>query len=114
MKVNYLGPAGLVANPALEGLFIGELTPSCYLVEVAEEAGVSGPLIEGDVLVVDEARVAQHADLVVVEIEQEYRLFRSHRIGGGYRLLPACGGSGMPARNKQCRGVVVQCQRLSA
>lgn len=107
MKVCYLGPAGLVAHPALEGFSVGELTPNCYLVEVSAEAGVEGSLIEGDLLLVDESRPVQHADLVVVEIEEEYRLFRSHRIGRSCRLIPASGGSGHFAKTQTCRGVVV-------
>lgn len=38
--------------------------------------------MEGDVLVVDEARSLGHADLVVAEVEGEYRLFKYHHTGG--------------------------------
>lgn len=58
-------------------------------------------------LVVDKARLVQHADLMVAEIEDEYRLFRSHRIGGRFRLLPASGVRGHFAKQQVCRGVVV-------
>lgn len=110
MRVNYLGPACMdIEHPALEGLDAVALSPSCYLVEVSEEAGVDGPLIEGDVLVVDEARRAQHADLVVVEMEGEQRLYRSHRIGGGLRLLPTVGPRvSIVAGPTNLRGVVVR------
>lgn len=40
MKLNYMGPTVLVAQPALEDLSVGELMPKCYLVEVSDEAGV--------------------------------------------------------------------------
>ncbi|SDG27349.1 hypothetical protein SAMN05216571_10814 [Onishia taeanensis] len=108
MRVNYLGPALLgLDHPALENLDAWRLPPSCYLVEVSEEAGVDGEIIEGDVLVVDEARPVQHGDLVVVVIDEAYQLFQGHRIGGAVRLLPASGGQGMTARTDHCRGVVV-------
>ncbi|GHE20132.1 hypothetical protein [Halomonas urumqiensis] len=109
MRVNYLGPlCGGISHPALEGYDLTYFTPSCYLVEVSDEAGVEGPVIEGDVLVVDESRVAQHADLVVVEREG-LRLFNSHRIGGQIRLIPPMDRSGsFPARQSDIRGVVVR------
>lgn len=115
MKVTYIGPlcAG-VEHPALAGIDLKQLSPSCYLVEVSDEAGVNGPIIEGDVLVVDEARPVEHADLVVVETGEGLSLYRSHRIGGGYRLMPAGGGQGHFARAQECRGVVVQALRMEA
>ncbi len=69
MRVNYLGPAipGLT-NPCVSTLGIKEISPQCYLVEVSDEAGVNGEIIEGDVLVVDESRPVQHDDLTVVDI----------------------------------------------
>ncbi|MCE8002550.1 hypothetical protein [Billgrantia ethanolica] len=114
MKVNYLGPCQLAEHPAFDGLEPQRLPASCYLVEVSDEAGGDGGIIEGDVLVVDEARPVEHADLVVVEIESQFRLFRSHRIGGGHRLMPACGGRGHFAKAKDCRGVVIQHLRQQA
>ncbi len=59
--------------------------------EVSEDAGVGGPLVEGDLLVVDEQKPVQHDDLVVIELDGEQRLFRSHRIGGRMRLIPTAG-----------------------
>lgn len=114
MRVNYLGPLQGMQHPALSGRDVSDHPPSCYLVEVSDEAGVDGPVIEGDVLVVDESRPVEHAGLVVVEIESQYRLYRSHRIGGSYRLMPACGGQGHFARVHDCRGVVVQHLRQQA
>ncbi|MGJ7459337.1 hypothetical protein [Halomonas sp. RA08-2] len=112
MKVNYLGPVGLVDHPALAMTAAEFLPASCFLVEVSDEAGVEGPVIEGDLLVVDELRPVQHSDLVVVEVENQYRLFKSHRIGGRYRLLPASGGRGHFAQYMSCRGVVTHHLRM--
>lgn len=111
MRVNYLGPCQLAEHLALAGIDSDQLPSSCYLVEVSDEAGVDGPIIEGDVLVVDEARPVEHADLVVVDLDGEQRLFRSHRIGGSYRLMPAGGGQGHFASAQSCRGVVVKALR---
>ncbi|MDI5893065.1 LexA family protein [Halomonas rhizosphaerae] len=116
MRVNYLGPlcAG-ISHPALEGYDLKRFKPTCYLVEVSEEAGVVGPLMEGDLLVVDEQKPAQHADLVVVEVEGEQRLFNSHRIGGRVRLIPTAGPrESLWARQSDLRGVVVSQARRYA
>jgi SOS-response transcriptional repressor LexA len=108
MRVNYLGPACLgIDHPALEGYDLSGFKPTCYLMEVSEDAGVGGPLMEGDLLVVDEQKPAQHADLVV-ELDGEQRLFSSHRIGGRMRLMPTAGPSeSIWARQSDLRGVVV-------
>lgn len=37
--------------------------------------------MEGDVLVVNEARAYGHAGLVVAEVEGEYRLLKTQRVG---------------------------------
>lgn len=113
MQVRYLGPlvAG-VGYPVPLGCELTQFAPSCYLVEVSDEAGVDGPVIEGDCLVVDESRPVQHGDLVVAEIDREYRLFISHRIGGRFRLLPAGGGQGHFAHRSMVRGVVVHRERV--
>ncbi|RCV89709.1 S24 family peptidase [Billgrantia montanilacus] len=108
MRVNYLGPLIAGMHPAMEGLNLKQFRASCYLVEVSDEAGVNGPIMEGDLLVVDEARKVGHADLVVAELEGEQRLFRTHRIGGAYRLLPTAGPrQSVIARVSDLRGVVV-------
>lgn len=109
MQLNYLGPliAG-IDHPALRGYDMKQFSPSCYVVEVGEEAGVDGPLIEGDVLVVDEGRVAQHNDLVVAEVEEGQRLFQAFRIGSSLMLVPPRDRSGsFRARQELLRGVVV-------
>ncbi|SDK78115.1 hypothetical protein SAMN05661010_00060 [Modicisalibacter muralis] len=109
MVVNYLGPlvAG-IDHPALRGYDVNQFAPSCYLVEIGEEAGVDGPLIEGDVLVVDEARTAQHDDLVIVDCDEEQRLYQAFRLGGSLLLIPPRDRSGsIRARQNMLRGVVV-------
>ncbi|WP_416139056.1 hypothetical protein ACM26W_01200 [Halomonas sp. HK25] len=116
MKLHYIGPlcAG-VSHPALAMLDPDCLPASCYLVEVSDEAGVEGPLIEGDVLVVDEARPIQHGNLVVMAVEGQCRLFNSHRIGGGFLLLPTVGPrESIVAREEDCAGVVVRQVRMQA
>lgn len=117
MKLNYIGPLCVgPEHPAVSHLMesAAKLPPSCYLVEVSAEAGVDGPVIEGDVLVVDEARPVQHADLVVVQAGHALRLCRSHRIGGQFRLLPTAGPrDGFFARQQDCRGVVVRKVRMA-
>ncbi|MDN3526029.1 hypothetical protein QWY79_12215 [Halomonas sabkhae] len=57
MRLTYLGPA-MPGHDHLahQGLDARRLPPSCYLVEVCAGAGVEGEVIEGDVLVIDEAR----------------------------------------------------------
>ncbi|MEO1852727.1 hypothetical protein [Chromohalobacter sp.] len=109
MRVHYVGPlvAGL-DHPAMRGYDASQFPPSCYLVEIGDEGGIEGPLIEGDVLVVDEQRPVGHADLVVVDLEGEQRLFKSHRIGGRLRLMPTVGPKeSLWARRSDLRGVVV-------
>ncbi|SHE99926.1 hypothetical protein SAMN02745148_01559 [Modicisalibacter ilicicola DSM 19980] len=116
MRVNYVGPlvAGL-GHPALEGYDTTCFGTSCYLVEVSEEAGVDGPLIEGDVLVVDEGRVPQHNDLAVAVVEGEQRLFNTVRIGNSLLLVPPLDKSGaVPARWSDLRGVVIRQARRYA
>lgn len=109
MRVNYVGPLVLgIKHPALAGYDLTQFTPTCYLVEVSEDAGVEGPLVEGDLLVVDEAKIVQHADLVIVERDQEFSLYSSMRIGGRMRLIPPFGPDGsFFAKPDEVRGVVV-------
>lgn len=92
MRVNYVGPlAGGVKHPALKGYDLSRFAPTCYLVEVSEEAGVDGPLIEGDLLVVDEKAIAQHGDMVILERRGGHVLYNTHRMGGRLRLIPPFG-----------------------
>ncbi|WP_447928375.1 hypothetical protein [Vreelandella sp. EE27] len=109
MRVNYLGPAVVgVEHPAVAEMDRRKFSPSCFLVEVGEDAADNGHWMEGDVLVVDEARSYGHADLVVAEVGGEYRLFKTHRVGERCRLLPAAGGEGCFINAEQFRGVVVR------
>lgn len=115
MRLTYIGPV-LPGHdhPALEELDARRLPPSCYLVEVGEDAGVDGEIIEGDVLAIDEARPVQHGDLVVVQGEESLRLCRSHRISGRFRLMRTSGPKeSFFARQSECRGVVVHKARES-
>ncbi len=68
-----------IDHPALAGYDPTRFKPACYLGEVIKDAGVGGPLMEDDLLVVDEQKLAQHDDLVIVEVEGEQRLFSSYR-----------------------------------
>ncbi|WP_227369851.1 LexA family protein [Halomonas sp. M20] len=116
MRVNYVGPICVGAqHPALEGYDAARFGSSCYLVEVSEEAGINGPLIEGDVLIVDEGRVPQHNDLTVAMVEGEPRLFNTVRIGNSLLLVPPLDKSGsVPARWSDLRGVVIRQARRYA
>ena len=115
MQLNYIGPLCVgPEHPIVHDIDAERFPPSCFLVEVRAGTGVEGQIIEGDVLVVDEARPVQHADLVVVETGEGLGLFKSHRIGGRYRLMPAGGGQGQPADPQACRGVVVRQARMYA
>lgn len=107
--MNHLGPAVMGA----ERLAVAEMDkrrfpPSCFLVEISDEAHPGGLWMQGDVLVVDEACSFGHADLVVAEVEREYSLFKFHRVGSRCRLLPANGGEGGFITPKQYKGVVVR------
>lgn len=118
MRVNYLGPLIKrrgASHPALRGYDVSYFPPSCFLVEVGDEAGIEGPIIEGDVLVVDEQRLAQHADLVLMESQGETRLYHSHRIGGRLRVMQTVGPhESFWASEADLRGVVVHQARRMA
>lgn len=118
MRVKYIGPlAEGMGHPALEGYDLSRFAPSCYLVEVSEEAGVDGSLvIEGDVLVVDEARMARSEDLVIVGRVGQQRLYRTRLIftfirGRQMQLVELIGGSPCLARLDEVRGVVISQMR---
>lgn len=112
MLVKYLGPLHLKPDhPALYGCDLSQFSNSCYAVCVGEEAGVSGPLIEGDVLIVDEGRVPGHGDLVLAEVEAERRLFHYWRPGPRTLLRPVVGGGSLYAHTGNMKGVVVSLLR---
>lgn len=110
MRLTYIGPVlPSHDHPVIEELDARWLPPSFYLVEVGEDAGVDGEIIEGDVPVIDEARPVQHGGLVVVQSEDCLRLCRSHRVGGRFRLMRTSGPKeSFFARQPDCRGVVVR------
>lgn len=114
MKVNYLGPCLLTDHPALAGMDSRHFPRSCFLVEVSEEGLPGGEMLEGDVLVIDEARTPAHDDRVVAEVEETYQLFRAHRVGSCLRLLPMGGGQGCFIDPEQFKGVVVEKARIAA
>ncbi|WP_193092176.1 LexA family transcriptional regulator [Halomonas colorata] len=96
MRLTYLGPLSIgIDHPALAGIDCEGYSPNCFAVEVGEEAGVSGAVIEGDVLVVNEARGLGHDDYAVVEMDDALHLYRAHRVGTRFRLLPVNGGQGL-------------------
>lgn len=108
MRLTYLGPLSIsIDHPALAGIDCDGYSPNCFAVEVGEEAGVSGAVIEGDVLVVNEARGLGHDDYAVVEMDDALHLYRAHRVGTRFRLLPVNGGQGLMATARMVRGVVV-------
>lgn len=108
MRLNYLGPLALgVDHPALVGVDGAAYGPGCFAVEVGCGGCLEGEVIEGDVLVVDEARRLAHDDLVVVEVEQTLRVFKTFRVGPRFRLLPLQGGEGVMATARMVRGVVI-------
>lgn len=64
MWVYYLGPCLLVENPALAVLPTQHFAPCCFLVGVSEEGQSGGEMVEGDVLVVEKARISSCTALV--------------------------------------------------
>lgn len=106
MKVNYLGPLALgVDHLAPVGVDYGL---SCFAVEVGCDACLQGDVIEGDVLVVDEAQRLCHDDLTVVEVDDALCPYKTFRVGPRFRLLPLNGGTGLMATAQMVRGVVVK------
>ncbi len=78
MQVQYLGPLMMgLGHPALTGYDLGSFPPSCFAVELKKGAGFNGPLIEGDVLIADEDRLATNDDLAIAKVEGEHLLARN-------------------------------------
>lgn len=75
--------------------------------ELREGAGFEGPLIEGDVLIVDESRMVSNEDLAIAKLEGEHLLARVWRIGGRVRLVPLRGRESLFAREDMLLGVVI-------
>lgn len=111
MNVNYIGPVGMDArHPATRGCDFSGFPDSCYLVEVSDTAGVKGPIIEGDVLVVDEQRYPHHDDFIIVSIGHHSRLHRTVRMGDRMLAIPMLGPRNtFPVTQEIFRGVVI-CQ----
>ncbi|WP_110687003.1 hypothetical protein [Salinicola aestuarinus] len=108
MQVQYLGPLMLgLGHPALTGYDLKSFSPSCFAVEIGEQAGLDGPLIEGDVLIADEDRMAGNDDLVIAKLPGEHLVARTWRIGGRVRLIPLHGRESVFARDDMLLGVVV-------
>lgn len=108
MQVQYLGPLMMgLGHPALAGYDLKSFPPSCFAVELREGAGLDGPLIEGDVLIADEGRMANNDDLAIAKVEGEHLLARVWRIGGRVRLIPLSGRESLFAREEMLLGVVV-------
>lgn len=103
-----------VEHPAVAELDSRKFLSSCFLVEISEDAHPCGPWMEGDMLVVDEARSFGSADLVVAEVEGESRLFKAHRVGSRCRSLTSDGGQGYFVNTQQFNGVVVRQTRCWA
>ncbi|SPJ33446.1 LexA family protein [Kushneria phyllosphaerae] len=115
MHVNYLGPLCFQPeHPSLRGYDLSHFPNSCYAVCVGEDAGVNGPLIEGDILIVDESRVPGHGDLVLAEVESGQRLFHYWRPGYRTLLRPLKEGRSWEAKADRLRGVVVSLLRQYA
>ena len=111
MNVNYIGPVGMdVRHPATCGCDFSGFPDSCYLVEVSDTAGVKGPIIEGDVLVVDEHRYPHHDDFIIVNSGCHSRLHRTVRMGDRMLAIPMLGPRNtFPITQEIFRGVVI-CQ----
>ncbi|OHV11182.1 hypothetical protein BH688_07605 [Kushneria phosphatilytica] len=84
--VKYLCP--LLGIPEFEKLSMPQSSPSCFAVYLHESAGIKGPIIEGDILVVNESLTPGHGDLVVAEVEGFQQLYRLWRPSARWRLLP--------------------------
>ncbi|MGJ8514606.1 hypothetical protein R84981_001200 [Carnimonas sp. R-84981] len=109
MRVRYLGPMLLgIDHPALAGLSPDHFSPNAFAVEVREDAGCDGPIIEGDVLIAEERGSVLHDDLVIVEQDDEYHLMRAFRLNNRVRLLSLSGSEGCWARSGEVKGVITR------
>lgn len=111
MDVNYIGPIGMDAHhPATRGCDFSGFPGSCYLVEVSAEAGIAGPIIEGDLLIVDEQRSPHHDDLIIANVGKRAQLHRIVRMADRLWAIPLVGArSSFQLTQDAFRGVVV-CQ----
>lgn len=111
MDVNYIGPVGMdTSHPVTHGCDFSGFPDSCYLVEVSDTAGVEGPIIEGDLLVVDEQRYPHHDDFIIVNIGRHSKLHRMVSMGDRVLAIPMLGPRNAIAITPDIfRGVVI-CQ----
>lgn len=108
MQVQYLGPLMMgLGHPALFGYDLARFPASCFAVELGEEAGFEGSLIEGDVLIADESRMVSNDDLAIAKLEGRHLVARVWRIGGRLRLIPLHGREAMFVQDDVLLGVVV-------
>ncbi|MCM2131448.1 LexA family protein [Larsenimonas rhizosphaerae] len=114
MLAQYLGPIDSRPDPSLKFLDLRCYPPSCYLMQAGADAGVGGPLIEGDVLVVDEARHPSHGDLAVVMVDGTREVFETFRVGPRFRFRPVGGGISLRLKPELILGVVVSLVRRCA
>lgn len=109
MRVTYLGPMLLgLKHPALAGLDPNYFDPSAFAVEVSEDAGCKGPIMESDVLIAEERDCTLHEDLVIVRYEEQYQLMRAFRLGMDLRYISLNGGDSFFAGPERLMGVVVR------
>lgn len=111
MHAQYLGPIDCRPDPSLMFIDLSRYPSSCYLMRAGDDAGVSGLLIEGDVLVVDEARAPTHGDLAVIMIDGMREVFHTFRVGPQFRFQPIGGGASRRIKPELVLGVVVSLVR---
>ncbi|WP_251978579.1 hypothetical protein [Salinicola avicenniae] len=112
MQVQYLGPLMMGhGHPALTGYDLDSFPANYFAVELGEQAGCDGSLIEGDVLIADESRAARNNDLTVADINDDCQLGRIWRIGGRVRFIPMYGRESLFIREDMLLGVVVNLAR---
>lgn len=114
MHVQYLGPIEASPHPSLTFLDLTRYPESCYLMRTGDDAGVGGPLVEGDVLVVDEARHPGHGDLAVIMVDGAREVFETFRVGPHLRYKPVGGGLSRRIKPDLVLGVVVSLARRCA
>lgn len=109
--------APLLAQENIEGHIPIEASlgrGNAYCLRVRGDSMIEDGILEGDILVVDQAKRARPGDVVVALVEDEATVKRFHPDGDTVELRPA--NSAMrpmrfPARDVQLQGVVVGLQR---
>lgn len=111
MHAQYLGPIHKKPGTPPPLLDLSRYPASCYLMQAGTDAGVGGLLIEGDLLVVDEARHPSHGDLAVIMIDGVREVFQTLRVGPQFRFQPVGGGASRRFTPDAVLGVVVSLVR---